>query len=341
MEVPRPRIESKAQLRAVPQLWRCWIFNPLCHSGDSHDGMSLTNCLKQPVAAAPMLEEGIKKSHDVLALTLQGHLGQQGTGPSHGRMVQDTLTVRGIEVAQPTHIDIHIHQESALALLLKAGGSLVERLSHRPPKASTSYGQLTLGVTQVLLGATSCAVGALLYLGYGTDLRASGCAFWAGFAAIVAGAGAIVHEKHQGKLSGFVSGLLTLAGAATAVAAVVLYVNSLTREPDRLFNIGSMCDSLVPTTESPHGDSYSSWEEDRCRAHMKMVVDLFLGIRVLLLAVSVLQSLVALASLGLGLQSLCSPAPQALDEEGSEKLLGENSVPPSPSKETTTAVIVL
>uniref|UniRef100_A0A8D1KN00 Transmembrane protein 176B n=1 Tax=Sus scrofa TaxID=9823 RepID=A0A8D1KN00_PIG len=102
-------------------------------------------------------------------------------------------------IPQPTHIDIHIHQESALALLLKAGGSLVERLSHRPPKASTSYGQLTLGtqswVTQVLLGATSCAVGALLYLGYGTDLRASGCAFWAGFAAIVAGAGAIVHEK--------------------------------------------------------------------------------------------------------------------------------------------------
>lgn len=68
------------------------------------------------------------------------------------------------------------------------------------------------------------------------------------------------------------SGLLTLAGAATAVAAVVLYVNSLTREPDHLFNIGSMCDSLVPSTESPHGDSYSSWEEDRCRAHMKMVV---------------------------------------------------------------------
>lgn len=71
---------------------------------------------------------------------------------------------------------------------------------------------------------------------------------------------------------GFMSGLLTLAGAATAVAAIVLYVNSLTREPDRFFNIGSMCDSLVPTTESPHGDSYSSWEEDRCRAHMKMVV---------------------------------------------------------------------
>uniref|UniRef100_A0A8D1GDA6 Transmembrane protein 176B n=1 Tax=Sus scrofa TaxID=9823 RepID=A0A8D1GDA6_PIG len=304
---------------------------PSCFLGNEHaEGQAL---LPPPLSSAAPTRWPV--------LLLCSALLSAGSHQTAGRMVQDTLTVRGIEVVQPTHIDIHIHQESALALLLKAGGSLVERLSHRPPKASTSYGQLTLGVTQVLLGATSCAVGALLYLGYGTDLRASGCAFWAGFAAIVAGAGAIVHEKHQGKLSGFMSGLLTLAGAATAVAAVVLYVNSLTREPDRLFNIGSMCDSLVPTTESPHGDSYSSWEEDRCRAHMKMVVDLFLGIRVLLLAVSVLQSLVALASLGLGLQSLCSPAPQALDEEGSEKLLGENSVPPSPSKETTTAVIVL
>ncbi|XP_003484043.1 transmembrane protein 176B isoform X4 [Sus scrofa] len=233
---------------------------PSCFLGNEHaEGQAL---LPPPLSSAAPTRWPV--------LLLCSALLSAGSHQTAGRMVQDTLTVRGIEVTQPTHIDIHIHQESALALLLKAGGSLVERLSHRPPKASTSYGQLTLGVTQVLLGATSCAVGALLYLGYGTDLRASGCAFWAGFAAIVAGAGAIVHEKHQGKLS-----------------------------------------------------------------------DLFLGIRVLLLAVSVLQSLVALASLGLGLQSLCSPAPQALDEEGSEKLLGENSVPPSPSKETTTAVIVL
>uniref|UniRef100_A0A8C3X5I4 Transmembrane protein 176B n=1 Tax=Catagonus wagneri TaxID=51154 RepID=A0A8C3X5I4_9CETA len=258
-------------------------------------------------------------------------------------MTRSTLTVSGIEVTpsttQPIHIDIHLHQESALAQLLKAGGSLVGRLSHGPPKASTSCGQLPLGVTQVLLGAASCALGALLYLGFWTELRASGCAFWAGFA-VRTGGEARDPERKRSRLSGWggVSGLLTLAGAATAVAAGVLYVNSLSREPDRFFNIGSVCESLVPTPGYPHYDSYSSWKEDRCRGHMQMLMDLFLGIRVLLLAVAVLQSIVALASLGLCLQSLCNPA----DEEDSEKkLLEENSVPSSPSEENTTAAIVL
>lgn len=37
-----------------------------------------------------------------------------------------------------------------------------------------------LQVTQILLGAASCALGVLLYFGPWTELRASGCAFWAG-----------------------------------------------------------------------------------------------------------------------------------------------------------------
>ena len=38
-----------------------------------------------------------------------------------------------------------------------------------------------LQVTQLLLGAISCALGGLLYLGPWIQLRASGCALWAGF----------------------------------------------------------------------------------------------------------------------------------------------------------------
>ena len=34
MKVPRLRIESKSQLWPMPQLWQCWILNPLCHSGE-------------------------------------------------------------------------------------------------------------------------------------------------------------------------------------------------------------------------------------------------------------------------------------------------------------------
>ncbi|XDB49340.1 hypothetical protein ABFV05_002956 [Capra hircus] len=135
--------------------------------------------------------------------------------------------------------------------------------------------------------------------------------------AIAADIGAIVHEKRWGKLSGGASGLLTLAGIATAVATVVFCVNSFIWQGDGFYDISSVCDSLV--------------------------LDLFLGICALLLTICALQVIVSLASLGMGLRSFCGQSSQALqDEEGSERnLLGENSVPPSPSKEKTTAVIVL
>ena len=35
MDVPGPGIESKSQLRPMPQLWQCWILNPLLHRGNS------------------------------------------------------------------------------------------------------------------------------------------------------------------------------------------------------------------------------------------------------------------------------------------------------------------
>uniref|UniRef100_A0A9L0KGB7 Transmembrane protein 176B n=1 Tax=Equus asinus TaxID=9793 RepID=A0A9L0KGB7_EQUAS len=233
-------------------------------------------------------------------------------------MTQNMVTLNGVDVAstlpQPTHINIHIHQESALAQLLKAGGSLKELFSRPrdsgPSKARKSYGQLALG-------------------------------------AITAGAGTIVHEKHRGKLSGWVSGLLTLAGVATAVAAVVFCVNSLTWQSDGFVYIDTVCDPPAPTFTTTGyrwmQRSYgSSWRKDYCKVYMQMLMNLFLGIRALLLAVCVLQVIVSLASLGVGLQSLCGQSSRPLDEEGSEKkLLGENSVPPSPSKEKTTAAIIL
>uniref|UniRef100_A0A8C8Z8B6 Transmembrane protein 176B n=1 Tax=Prolemur simus TaxID=1328070 RepID=A0A8C8Z8B6_PROSS len=232
-------------------------------------------------------------------------------------MDQNMVTVNGVAVAststQPTQINIHIHQESALSELLKALGSLKQFLScsgnTRPSKTRISHEQLALG-------------------------------------AIAAGAGAIVHEKHRGKLSGCVSFLLTLAGIATAVAALVLCVNSLTWQTDGFFYIDSVCDcpgSVDPTTGYIwRRRDHSDWREEQCRAYMRMLVNLFLAIRALLLAVCVLDVIVSLASLGLGLRSLCSQSSRPLNEEESErKLLGENSVPPSPTREKTPATIIL
>ncbi|XP_054449449.1 transmembrane protein 176B [Pteronotus mesoamericanus] len=270
-------------------------------------------------------------------------------------MTQNMVTVNGVEVAstqsQPTHISIHIHQESALLQLLKAGGSLKEFFAGKRDPGSAKprirSGLLAGGVTQILLGAVSCVFGVLLYFGPWTELRGSGCAFWAGSVAIAAGAGTLVHEKRRSVLSGWVSSLFTLAGIATAVAAIVLCANSITWENYSFSN--SICDFPdAPTAATDYGwgwrNNYraSEWQKDECVNFIEMLHNLFLGIRILLLAICALHLIVSLASLGLGLRSACSQSSQPTDEEDSEKkLLGENSMPPSPVREKTMPAMVL
>ena len=69
--------------------------------------------------------------------------------------------------------------------------------------------------------------------------------------------------------------MLTLAGIAMAVAAVIFCVNSFIWQGDGFYDISSVCDSLVPVTPTswyPRRSSYSSWEEENCRRYMQMLV---------------------------------------------------------------------
>nr|KAF6419587.1 transmembrane protein 176B [Rousettus aegyptiacus] len=231
-------------------------------------------------------------------------------------MAQSTVTVNGADMASvqspATHVHIHIHQESALAQLK---GLCAGLRSAGPPKAGMPYGRLALG-------------------------------------AIAAGAGAIAHEKRRGTLSGWVSGLLTLAGIATALAALVLCVNDIRWRWFGYMDTDRLCDRSPSATTSEYGwgpgwrqqGSYGhpSWLENECREYLEMLTNLFLGVRVLLLTTCALLTIVSLASLGLGLRSLCRHGIQALaEDESTKKLLGENSVPPSPCKEKTKATIVV
>lgn len=209
-----------------------------------------------------------------------------------------------------------------------------------------------LQVTQILLGAVSCALGVFLYFGPWTEMQGTGCAFWVGFVAIAAGAGAVAHEKRRGTLSGWVSGLLALAGIATALAALVLCANDIRWRWFGYMDIDRLCDRSPSATTSEYGwgqgwrqqSSYGppSWLENECRVYLEMLTNLFLGVRVLLLTTCALLTIVSLASLGLGLRSLCCQGIQApAEDESTKKLLGENSVPPSPYKEKTKATIVV
>ncbi|EGV91795.1 transmembrane protein 176B isoform X2 [Cricetulus griseus] len=262
-------------------------------------------------------------------------------------MTQTTVTVNGVEMAsalpQSTHVNIHIHQKPAWEQLLKAMGSLKFLpcpQDTEPSKASIHHGQLALGVTQILLGLVSCVLGVCIYLGPWTELCSSGCAFWSGSVAIIAGAGTIIHEKRQGKLSGHISRLLILACIATAVASTVLGVSSLIWQTSAFYQvkIRSTCDSLQSSTDSEYGrvrfTDDSVWKTERCKEYLGMMMNLFLAICIMLTVVCILKIVVSLASLGLSLQSMCGRSSQTLDEEETgKKLLGGDSTPPSPTKE--------
>ncbi|KAL6087845.1 hypothetical protein STEG23_011796, partial [Scotinomys teguina] len=242
------------------------------------------------------------------------------------KMTQTTVTVNGAEVAsahpQSTQVNIHIHHQSAWEQLLRVLGSPKKFLScpqdMGPAKASIHHGQLALGVTQILLGLVSCVLGVCIYFGPWTELCASGCAFWSGSVAIVAGAGTIVHEKRQGKLSGHISRLLILACIATAVAATVLGVSSLIWQTSSsyYFRISSTCDPLQSSMGIEYGimryTSDSDWKIERCRFYLNMMMNLFLAFCIMLTIVCILKIVVSLASLGLSLRSMCGRSSQAL-----------------------------
>lgn len=257
-------------------------------------------------------------------------------------MAQATVTVDGVKVTstcpQSPQISIHIHHKSALEQLLGAMGSLKKFLSC--PQARIHYGQLSLGVTQILLGLVSCVLGVCLYFGPWTELCASGCAFWSGSVAILAGVGTVIHEKGQGKLSGHISRLLLLACFATAVAATIMGVRSLIWQTSASyhFEISSTCDSLqsriVDYFKPVQFTDNSDWKTERCRENLSMMMNLFLAFCILFTVICILKIVVSVASLGLSLRRMCGRNSQVLnDEETEKKLLGGDSAPASPTKE--------
>ncbi|KAF5918961.1 hypothetical protein HPG69_005281 [Diceros bicornis minor] len=139
---------------------------------------------------------------------------------------------------QPTHIDVHIHQESALAKLLLSGCSLL-----RSPSQTLGSRRLLVAswVVQIVLGVFSGVLGGFLYFFY-SPLCNLGAAIWTGVVAVLAGAVAFIYEKQGGFYWGWAPGetesprslsassphqaqlrtLLALAAFSTATAAVVL-----------------------------------------------------------------------------------------------------------------------
>lgn len=73
---------------------------------------------------------------------------------------------------------------------------------------------------------------------------------------------------------GYVSILLTLAAFATAMAAVVLCVNSFIWQTEPFLYIDTVCDPsdvVIPTTGYRWQSQENQWQKEECRAYMQML----------------------------------------------------------------------
>ncbi|XP_032696100.1 transmembrane protein 176A [Lontra canadensis] len=235
-------------------------------------------------------------------------------------------TVDSGEVApgapEPTRIDVHIHQESALATLLLHVCSQLR--SPTPDAISRTGGRSRLlvasWVVQVVLGVLSGTLGGFLYFFHSCTLRDSGAALWTGAVAVLAGAVAFIYKKRGGMYWALLRTLFALAAFSTAIAAVVIgaryfheYKFHFRDHICQVSSTGLSWAAVPQTTPSP--------EETRrlhlCLSYLSMLKALFISFQAMLLSVWVLLFLASLVPLCL----YCWRRSQREKETDQKKLL--------------------
>ncbi|XP_012933503.1 transmembrane protein 176A isoform X3 [Heterocephalus glaber] len=191
------------------------------------------------------------------------------------------------EAPQPTHINVHIHEESALAQLLLTGCSLLRIPATATATSATTQ---TLGssrllvaswVVQIVLGLLSGVLGGFLYILMCYRLCSSGAAIWTGPVALL-------------------RTLLTLAAFCTAIAAIVIgagnfseYHNSWTMSSDYICEASSSNWHVTPpSTLSPKPE-----RQRLCISQVNMLKNLSVSLQSMLLGVWVLLLLASLVPL--------------------------------------------
>nr|XP_054352435.1 transmembrane protein 176A isoform X1 [Pongo pygmaeus] len=201
------------------------------------------------------------------------------------------------EAPQRTHIDVHIHQESALAKLLLTCCSALR------PRATQSRGGSRLlvasWVMQIVLGILSAVLGGFFYICDYTLLVTSGAAIWTGAVAVLAGTAAFIYEKRGGTYWALLRTLLALAAFSTAIAALKLW-----NEDFRYgyFYYNSACHISSSSNWNTPAPTQSPEEVRRlhlCTSFMDMLKALFITLQAMLLGVWILLLLASLAPLWL------------------------------------------
>ncbi|KAG8506159.1 Transmembrane protein 176A [Galemys pyrenaicus] len=123
---------------------------------------------------------------------------------------------------QPTHIDLHLHQESGVKLLLNKCSLLRPGAPGAPHRPTAGRLLVASWTVQIVLGLLSGVLGGFLYLCQYSEVRSLGTAIWTGATAVLAGAVAFIYEKRGGICWALLRTLFALTAFCTAIAAIVI-----------------------------------------------------------------------------------------------------------------------
>lgn len=226
---------------------------------------------------------------------------------------------------QPTHINVHIHQESALAKLLLTGCSLLQLPASAIGATSWNMGSSQLlvasWVIQIVLGLLSGVLGGFLYIGPCYTLCISGAAIWTGAVAVLAGVAAFVCERRGGIHWALLRTLLTLAAFCTAIAAITIGAGNF----HQYYHFYPM-DSYYVCRESSSDWSTTGPKLEKishlCISQVNMLKNLFISLQSMLLGVWILLLLASLAPVCL----YCWRRFSNKEKRDQKKLLGVNGL---------------
>ncbi|XP_036615637.1 transmembrane protein 176A-like [Trichosurus vulpecula] len=255
-------------------------------------------------------------------------------------MIPSEVKVNGVEMdgldaagtSKPVHVNVHIHQESALPELLNAGKSLFKFFVMLPgtPGRSSSESRLQVATwtSQIVLGAMSGALGVFFSTNLFFELKNSGVAFWTGAVAISAGVVAIIQEKRKGTWWSFLKTLFFLATVTTSIASIAICAGEVRRLID-YFRPPCNGEEVWPTRDYGTPNPQEAWRKSQCMDYMIMFQSLRKGILFVGLLVWITLLVVTLVPIGYTLVYSCfchkNKVPPEEDIEEKKPLHGELS----------------
>ncbi|XP_035866937.1 transmembrane protein 176A isoform X1 [Phyllostomus discolor] len=214
-------------------------------------------------------------------------------------------TTAGDQVApgapQPTHIDVHIHQDPLLLNFLRQPSAP----DYPTPSQPLGSKQVLLGskrvlvaswVAQIILGLLSGALGGLgrfLYYDDWVIWFTYEAGIWTGAMAMLAGVTVFIFDKRGGTCWALLKTLFALASFATAIAAMQIGASHL----DYLFYWPMRWCGLPNPWEPtlPPRDPEEARRKDLCLSYQYMIKNLSVGLQIILLSIWALLLLASLA----------------------------------------------